>query len=51
MWPGREVAELTEKLIRMDDLIATMAPGGVFPFRQIAAPTAEADVNSKEETK
>jgi transcriptional regulator with XRE-family HTH domain len=51
MWPGREVAELTEKLNRMDDLIATMTPGGVFPFRQIAAPTAEADVNSKEETK
>jgi transcriptional regulator with XRE-family HTH domain len=54
MWPGREVAELTEKLNR---ITASMAPGdlmGLTPgsyMRPIAAPAAEADVKSKEETK
>jgi len=50
MWPGREVAELTEKLSRMEHIIASTADSP-FPMRYIAAPTAEADVNSKEETK
>jgi transcriptional regulator with XRE-family HTH domain len=54
MWPSREVAELTKKL---DRITANMAPGaimGLVPgsfMRPIAAPTAEADVKGKEETK
>jgi transcriptional regulator with XRE-family HTH domain len=47
MWPGREVAELTEKLNQMEHIIASTA-GSPFPMRYIGAPTAEADVNSKE---
>jgi hypothetical protein len=52
MWPGREIAELTEKLNRIDDAmantIASMA-GASWPYREV--PSAEADVKSKEETK
>lgn len=55
MWPGPEVAELTEKLSRMDDLMKSNAAafaGAAFSMRPIRpAPTAEADVKSKEETK
>ena len=52
MWPGREVAELTEKLNRMDDFMTSIA--GAFAGASLVirpAPTAEADVKSKEETK
>jgi hypothetical protein len=52
MWPGREVAELTEKLNRMDDFMKDIA--GAFAGASLVtrpAPTAEADVKSKGETK
>ena len=52
MWPHREVAELTEKLNRVDDIMATVAAsmaGASLVYKP--APTAEADLNSKEETK
>ena len=64
MWPGQEVAELTEKLTRIDHVMAnvfgsmapgavigSMAPGGKSPIRYIGAPTEEADVKSEEEPK
>jgi transcriptional regulator with XRE-family HTH domain len=54
MWPGREVAELTEKLNRITVSMAAGELFGLIPgsyMRPIAAPTAEADVKSKEETK
>ncbi len=52
MWPGREVAELTEKLNRMDDIMkSTAAAFAGASLVTIPAPTAEADVKSKEETK
>ena len=52
MWPGREVSELTEKLNRMDDFMKNIA--GAFAGASLVtrpAPTAEADVKGKEETK
>ena len=52
IWPGREVAELTEKLNRMDDIMkSTAAAFAGASLVTIPAPTAEADVKSKEETK
>jgi len=50
IWPRREVADLTEKLNTIDNVIARMTSPTGFPFRYIEVPTAEADVKSNKET-
>jgi transcriptional regulator with XRE-family HTH domain len=53
LWPVREVAELTERLNRMNDLLNsnTAVFGGASLTVVKPAPTTEADVKSKKEPK